>query len=153
MKLTITKQIPVHAERAWHFLGHEFANIASFFSQVDVSRPITPDEVPAGFPVVKGSPVLGRYTESRIFKVREVLSAYSDKDMSFTFDAVDVPPAVFSKSRNTTTIVPIDANSCQVTITVEMGLRHIFLLLSPILRKRMTILFDKLIDEVAAASR
>ncbi len=153
MKLTVQKQIPVPADAAWHVLGTRFAEVANYFSQVDVSRPITLDEVPDGYAALEGAPVPGRYTESRVIKATEVLTAYSDAEMTFTFDAVDVPAALLSVSRNTTRVVAVGPDMSQVTITVEMGLRHVFNLLAPVLRKRMTRLFTRLIEEVEAAAR
>ena len=151
MRLIVTKTVPVPADFAWQKLGREFAQIADFFSQVDHSRPITRSEMPVGYHEIPGAPVLGRYTESRVIKATEVLTEYSDADRCFAFDAVDVPVFLLSKSQNTTRVIAVDGGQCRVEIVVEMGLRHVFNILSPVLRKRMTRLFTKLINEVAAS--
>jgi hypothetical protein len=153
VKIRFESTIDAPAAAAWQKLGTEFDQIADFFSQVDFSRAITADELPAGFQVIKGAPVLGRYTESRVLKATEVLTAYSDTEMTFTFEAVDVPAFMLSKSRNTTRIQPITETSCKVTIDVEMGLRHLFNLMSPLLNSRMNKLFSRLFVELEAAAR
>ena len=152
MQITVSKTINVSADRAWQKLGMEFAEIAEFFSQVDVSRPIEPDEVPNTYSPVDGAPVLGRFTESRVIKATEVLTAYSDRDMTFSFDAVDAPAFLLSHSTNTTRVVPIDADKCTVEIRVTMNLRHVFNILAPVLRIRMGNLFSKLIAETEAVA-
>ena len=152
MQLTVSKSINVPAEKAWQKLGKEFADIANFFSQIDASRPIKADEVPKSYKPIEGAPVLGRYTESRVIKATEVLTAYSHREMSFSFDAIDVPAFMLSQSTNTTRVIPKDENSCTVEINVTMGLRHVFNVLSPILSKRMGNLFTKLIDETETAA-
>lgn len=152
MQLTVSKTINVSADQAWQKLGKEFAGIANFFSQVDFSREIDAKEVPASYPSLEGAPVIGRYTESRVVKATEVLTAYSDREMTFSFDAIDVPAFLLSQSTNTTNVIPINDKSCTVEIHVTMGLRHVFNMLAPVLRKRMDALFTKLIEETEAAA-
>lgn len=148
MKLHVEREINFPAKDVWALLGKDFTKIGDWFSLVNFSRGIGAEEMPAGYKALPNAPILGRYTESAVVKATEVLTLYSDERMEFIFHAVDVPKFMLSLSQNHTRVKALGDSKSLVTIDVEMGLRHIFNILSPILKLRMTRLFTTLLDEL-----
>ncbi len=148
MKLHIEKELNAPANVVWDILGNQYAQIGEWFSVVNYSRASKPEDIPPEYTPLPHAPVAGRYTESAVVKANEILTMYSDENREFIFDAVDVPKFMLSLSRNHTRVKPIGNDRSLVTIDVEMRLKHLFNLISPILRSRMTRMFTQLLTEL-----
>lgn len=134
MKLHLEQEINASADKVWDILGHQFADIA-VWSNLDYSRAITADEVPAGFRVAPDAPVLGRATPNPLGELIEVLTHYSDTDRQFTFFGSGLPP-IISRAENTTRVIEKGENHCLVTFDIEMDLRGIFKIFDSLMKRR-----------------
>ena len=149
MKLEIKGKISSSADATWEVLGSQFAEIANWFSIVKFSKPVNKEDIPSSYKLDSRAPVAGRYTESAVVKATEVLTYYSDSERTFVFEAIDVPKFMLSSTTNRTSVTPIAENDCEVQIQVDLRFKHVFkILVAPIMKKRMTKMFNTLIFEL-----
>ncbi len=91
MDIHIETDINAPADDVWAVLGSRFAEIASWSSTVQSSRPLASEDVPPGFTVAAEAPVPGRETTTRAGTLREFLTEYSDSERVLTFRADGLP--------------------------------------------------------------
>jgi hypothetical protein len=135
MELQIKEVINAPADKVWQVLGHQFADIGNWSTNVATSRALDSSEVPSRFKVAPSAPVPGRATPNPLGELKEILTMYSDNDKTFTFEVDGLPP-IISHSQNTTKIIEQGSKECVVTFDLTMEPKGVFKLMDPILRRR-----------------
>lgn len=135
MDIRFEQEINAPAEKVWEILGHQFAEIGSWSTSVESSRALDVSDVPAGYKVAASAPVPGRVTPNPLGELKEILTMYSESKKEFTFQA-DGLPSIFGEVINTTRVVAMGEGRSLVTFDIQMGLKGIFKLMEPILKRR-----------------
>ena len=146
MHLRLEKRINAPADVVWQLLGREFDAIDEWADFVKTSRPISPDEVPAGLTAAPTAPVPGRETMTKV-KLVEVITAYDDAARTLTFHGVGLPP-VISVASDEQSVRPDGATASTVAFDITMGFRGPFVVLGPLMKRRMTKQFDGILDDL-----
>ena len=147
--LESSAMIKAPASEVWRVLGEEFSNIDQWFSMVEFSRPIGINEVPDNVkPDFEHVPVMGRYTESKAIRATEVLTAYSNEERSFTYQAVGLPYRLVKAAQNQTYVEVVDAQTSRVTIQADMRFTALATVFRPVMKKRMSRVYDQLFTEL-----
>lgn len=146
MYLRLEEAVDAPAEAVWQLLGPQFAEIADWATVVRSSRAIEPSEVPASLTVAPDAPVPGRETTTKITLV-EVLTAYSDRNRSLTFEAAGMP-RVIRLARDTQSVVATGAATSVVTFEVEIDFVGPFAAFGPIVRRRMAKTFGNVLTDL-----
>ena len=135
MELQLTQEINAPAKKVWEVLAHQFAEISEWAPNIESSRAIEMSEVPTGFKVAENAPVPGRVTPNPLGELTEVITAYSEKKKSFTFEVAG-PAPLFSHTANTTKVVEQGTDKSIVTFDLQLSPKGIFNLFSPLLKRR-----------------
>ena len=145
----IETEIDAPAEEVWAVLAHEFADIDKWSSTVDESRVIDMNEVPEGWAVAQGVPVIGRETTSSAGTFREIFIMYSDEKMELTFRA-DGLPSIIARMTDTQRVIALDDDRSLLTFDVSMEASGIFKALGPVLSGRFASTFGLVQEELKA---
>ena len=137
MELQIKQEIDAPADRVWQILGQQFAAIGNWSTTVETSRALDANEVPAGLPIAPQAPVPGRATPNLLGELKEILTRYSDAEMSFTFEVDGLPP-IIRYSQNSTRVQDLGPDRCLVTFDLQMVPKGIFKVMNPVLRRRLS---------------
>jgi len=137
MELQIKQEINAPAGKVWQILGHQFAEIGDWSSTVETSRVLHDSEVPANFKVAPSAPIPGRATPNPLGELKEILTMYSDAEMSFTFEIDGLPP-IIRHSQNTTRVQELGPDKCVVTFDLQMVTKGIFKVMNPVLWRRLS---------------
>ncbi|MEM7344256.1 MAG: SRPBCC family protein [Chloroflexota bacterium] len=149
IELHLETEIDAPAEEVWQILAHQFDDIDTWSASVSESQAITLNEVPNGFTADPASPYPGRITIAGPgVKATEVITEYSEEDMMFTFEGVDLPPLVFEYAKDTQRIIPMGEGKSKVTFDVSMKTRGIFKAVNPLLAARFTSSFTTIQQEL-----
>ena len=135
MKVKLDLDINAPAEKVWQVLGQQFAEIDNWATIVEASRPLEMDEVPAEYQVATEAPVPGRVTKTPLAELREVLVSYSDAARELVFQGID-KPFFASFAQNHSKVSENGPDRSTVTFEIEMGIKGIFNLFSPLLSRR-----------------
>lgn len=147
--LEITIDAP--PERAWHILAERFTAIADWTDAVERSWPMTADDAPDALTVAPTAPVPGRWVVTPLGEFGEALTAWSDTERSFTFEAFDTLP-ILTRSSNRTTVHAEEPHRCRVTLDVEMRLWGPLRLFEPILERRIGKALGPLLTDLKRAA-
>ncbi len=134
MELHIETEINAPAEKVWEIIAHQFGDMADWTKTLSESRVVDADKY-SEFKAAPTAPVPARETTSSFAKAVEIITAYSEKQMELTFDAAGLPPFM-SYARNTQRIISKGSNKSVVSFDFHIGLKHIFNLMSPLLKSR-----------------
>ena len=136
MDLHIEQEINAPAEKVWGILAHQFAEIGNWSPRIKSSRAIDISEVPAEFKVATNAPVPGRVTPNPLGELTEVLTKYSEANMSFTFEVAG-PAPLASLTVNNTQVIAKGDDKCLVTFDIKLMPKGVFKLFSPVLKRRL----------------
>lgn len=135
MQVHIETQINAPAEKVWRILAHQFADMADWTNTLSKSRVVDKSELPAGMKIAPNAPVPARETTSSFAKAIEVISEYSEENMELTFHAANLPPFL-SSAANTQRVIAKGDNKSLLTFDMKLGLKGIFKIMTPILKRR-----------------
>ncbi|MEL6408455.1 MAG: SRPBCC family protein [Chloroflexota bacterium] len=143
MKLARSITINVPAEKAWHIVAHDFANIGDWSSGVAKSennvKAHVPDEATVGGRVC---------TVPGFGQIRETFTQYDARNMRFTYEAKGMPFFVKS-AHNSWKIEAVDANTSRASFQVEMILLPVIgAVMSIPMRIQLTSLLDDIVEEL-----
>ena len=136
MQLQLQKEINAPADKVWDILAHQFADIATWATSLDYSRPVQLSDLPANVSVHPEAPIAARATPNPLGELIEVLIDYSEEHKQFTFLALGLPP-IIRNATNTTHVKATSTDSCVVTFDVNMEFKGFFRLLDSVLRRRI----------------
>lgn len=134
-RVHVETDINAPAEQVWDVLAHRFETIDEWSSTVESSSAVVADELPAGLHPDPRAPVAARQTTSAFATLREVLTAFDDEGMQFTFAALDLP-FFMDHAINTTRVESTGSGSSRVVFDVRMRLRGPFALFGGLMRSR-----------------
>ena len=137
MKFSKDITINAPAEKVWNILGPQFTEVGTW------ARNIPKSVVNTNAPKVNNSPVGGRLCETSIGKISEEFTAYDEKNMTLSFKGV-ITSKVFSSVVSTNAVTAIDENTSKVTVTPNIDLKPIGILMYPLIKMNLS----KLINEV-----
>ena len=137
--MNFSKDITINtpADKVWDIIGHKFTDIDQW------SRSISRSVLNNDAPKVNNSPVGGRFCTTSIGKISEEFTAYDEEKMTFSFKGV-ITSKVFSNAISTSTVTAIDENTSKVTLTPQVDLKILGLLMYPLIKMNLS----KLINEV-----
>jgi len=127
MKFSKDITINVPAEKVWDILGHQFTDVGKW------SRLVSQSVINNDAPKVNNSPVGGRLCETSIGKISEEFTAYDEEGMTFSFKGV-ITSKVFSNVISTNTVTAIDENTSKVTVTPNIDLKVIGIIMYPLIK-------------------
>ncbi|TFB12575.1 SRPBCC family protein [Candidatus Marinimicrobia bacterium MT.SAG.4] len=130
MKFSKDITINVPAKKVWDILGHKFADVGQWSSLV--SRSTVNNDASK----VNNSPVGGRFCETGIGKISEEFTAYDEKGMTFSFKGV-ITSIMFSKVISTNAVTAIDENTSKVTLTPNIDLKVLGILMYPLIKMNL----------------
>ena len=136
MELHLETEINAPAEKVWEILAHQFGDMADWTETLSESRVVDAGQYP-DIKAAPTAPVPARETTSSFAKAVEIITEYSEDNMQLTFEAVGLPPFM-SSARNTQRVISKGANKSVITFDFRIGLKHIFNLMSPILKSRFS---------------
>ena len=141
--MRFSKQITVNAsaEKVWDVAGRDFANIGVWSTAV--SHSVANNDLAP----VNNSPVGGRLCDTSIGKISEEFTAYDDDKRTFSFKGV-FDSKILQSVTNTTELTSIDENTTRLTITPNIELSFIGVLMSPMIRMQLSKLTDQLLDDL-----
>ena len=146
--MNITKSVIINksAEQVWHLIAHQFDKAHLWMGPI-------PNSVALG----EGNSQLGASMEGRVCdlstdpngaKVKEVITAYSEKDKSISFDVLPINnPAVVPIKQNHVKmkVLVIDGGKCKVIWTASPQLKWFAYPFYPLLRLVFPVAFGKLL--------
>lgn len=137
--MNFSKDITINApaDKVWDILGHKFTEVGQW------SRSISHSVINIDAPKVNNSPVGGRFCTTNIGKISEEFTAYDEEKMTFSFKGV-ITSKVFSNVINTSTVTAIDESTSKVTVTPQVDLKILGLLMYPMIKMNLS----KIIKEV-----
>jgi len=130
MKFSKDITINAPAEKVWDILGHKFEDVGQW------SRLVSQSVVNKVAPKVNKSRVGGRVCSTSIGKISEEFTAYDEEGMTFSFKGV-ITSKVFSNVISTNTVTAIDKNTSKVTVTPNVDLKAIGILMYPLIRMNL----------------
>jgi len=139
MKFSEDIIINAPAEKVWDILAHKFTEVGIW------ARSIPKSVVNNDAQIVNGSPVGGRLCDTSIGKISEEFTAYDEEGMTFSFKGV-ITSIMLRGVISTNAVVAIDANTSKVTVTPEVDLKILGILMYPLIKMNLS----KTIDEVLA---
>ncbi len=152
MQVHIETEINAPAEAVWQILAHQFADMAVWTDTLVESRVVDLSELSEGITIATNAPVPARETTSSFApKAIEVIKEYSEEKMELTFEAANLPP-ILSKAANTQRVIAKGPNQCLVTFDLNIGLKGIFKLFEPILKRRFHSTMSKVQGELKVYS-
>ena len=134
MELHIETEINAPADKVWQILAHQFGDMADWTTTLSESRVVDASDYP-NFKAAPTAPVPARETTSSFAKAVEIITEYDEEKKQLTFDAVGLPPFM-SSARNTQRVIAKGPNKSVVSFDFRIGLKHIFNLMSPLLKSR-----------------
>jgi hypothetical protein len=143
--LLLERDINAPADKLWRILGDGFADIDQWYSLVSESRAFE-GEIPEGLMVAPEAPVPGRVTVTSLATATEILTAYSNAERTFTFDALDMP--FFIKVARNTTTVRESGDGAVATMLLEIELLGPFKVMNEAMAKRMTKSLGGVLEEL-----
>ena len=147
MQVHIETEINAPAEKVWQILAHQFADMADWTNTLSESRIVDKNELPKGLKIAANAPVPARETTSSFAKAIEVISDYSEEKMTLTFEAANLPP-ILSTAANTQRVVAKDANNCLITFDMNIGLKGVFKIMTPVMKRRFQSTMGKVQQEL-----
>lgn len=142
-KVTINKP----ADAIWKIIAHDFDKAYEWMGPIPHSYGIGTDKGTGGAPMEGRICHLSDTPDGA--KAKEVISYYSEKDMTLTFDIspVNVPAIVPLKQNQVTMQVTAKgSDQCEVTWTARPQLKTPAYLAYPLLRMALPIAFGKLLN-------
>ena len=130
MKFSKDITINAPAKKVWDILGHKFADVGQW------SRLVSHSVVNNNAQKVNNSPVGGRLCETSIGKISEEFTAYDEEGMTFSFKGV-ITSKVFSNVISTNAVTAIDENTSKVTVTPNVDLKMIGILMYPLIKMNL----------------
>jgi len=130
MKFSKDITINAPAKKVWDILGHKFADVGQWSSLVSQST------VNNDASKVNNSPVGGRLCETSIGKIFEDFTAYDEKGMTFSFKGV-ITSKIFSNVISTNAVTAIDENTSKVTVTPNVDLKVLGILMYPLIKMNL----------------
>jgi len=130
MKFSKDITINAPAKKVWDILGHKFADVGQW------SRLVSHSVVNNDAPKVNNSHVGGRFCETSIGKISEEFTAYDEEGMTFSFKGV-ITSKVFSNVISTNAVTAIDENTSKVTVTPNVDLKAIGILMYPLIKMNL----------------
>ena len=134
MELHIETEIDAPATKVWKILAHQFGDIADWTATVKASRVVNADNYPE-FIAASTAPVSARETITSFATAVEIITDYSEEKMQLTFDAVGLPPFM-STAQNTQRVIAKGPEKSVVSFDFNIGLKHIFNVMTPLLKSR-----------------
>ena len=134
MELHIETEINAPAEKVWEILAHQFGNMADWTATLSESRAVDASRYPE-FKAAPTAPIPARETTSSFAKAVEIITKYDEEKMMLAFDAVGLPP-LMSSARNTQCVIAKGPNKSVISFDFRIGLKHIFNVMSPFLKRR-----------------
>ena len=147
MQVHIETEINAPAEKVWQILAHQFADMADWTTTLSESRVVDSSELPKGLKIAPTAPVPARETTSSFAKAIEVISDYSEEKMELTFHAANLPP-ILSEAANTQRVVSKGPNKRVLTFDMNIGLKGVFKIMTPILKRRFHTTMSKVQGEL-----
>jgi len=130
MKFSKDITINAPAEKVWDILGHQFTDVGKW------SRLVSQSVINNDAPKVNNSPVGGRLCETSIGKISEEFTAYDEEGMTFSFKGV-ITSKVFSNVISTNAVTAIDENTSKVTVTPNVDLKALGILMYPLIKMNL----------------
>ena len=130
--MRFSKDIVINApaEKVWDILAHKFADVGQW------SRLVSQSTVNNDAQKVSNSPVGGRLCETSIGKISEEFTAYDEEGMTFSFKGV-ITSKVFSNVISTNAVTAIDENTSKVTVTPNIDLKALGILMYPLIKMNL----------------
>ncbi len=135
MIVHIETEIDASADKVWKILAHEYADIADWTDTLSESRVVNVAELPDGYQIAANAPVPARETTSPFVKAIEVIYEYSEAKRELKFEALNLPP-MLSHARNHQQVLALGENKSKVIFDIDLGFRHVFNLLAPLMKRR-----------------
>jgi len=130
MKFSKDITINAPAKKVWDILGHKFADVGQW------SRLVSQSVINNDASKVNNSPVGGRLCETSIGKISEEFTAYDEEGMTFSFKGV-ITSKVFSNVISTNAVTAIDKNTSKVTVTPDVDLKALGILMYPLIKMNL----------------
>ena len=141
MEFTKTQVIEQDVDRVWQVLAHEFDRVSEWNSEVSAST--AAPSVPA--PI--GAPHGGRVCQVGVGEITERFTSYSESGRRYSFDVAGLPSMV-ARMSNTTTVTPLDARRCEVTLTLSLAFAGAGRLAGPFVGLQMRRIVARSLDDL-----
>ena len=141
MKFSKDIIINASAEKVWDILGHKFADVGQW------ARSVSKSVVNNNAQKVNNSPVGGRLCDTSIGNISEEFTAYDEEKMTFSFKGV-ITSKVFTNVISTNTVSAINDNTSKVTVTPNVDLTWIGVIMSPLIRLNLSKTLNEVLKDL-----
>ena len=148
MKIDVTGQIKINApaEKVWHIVAHEFADIGKWATAIPASSAVSTP------PQFGDAPVAGRVCETAVSgfsAIQEQFTYYDEQAMKFGYRAINGNPAFLKNAENNWQVNTVGFNQSEVTIRGLVELKSFpGVLVAPFMRIQLRRLGDQTIEEL-----